>query len=542
MKSKLLNYACIAIGCFCTVRAHTQTGITKYGTGALQNNTSGDYNSAFGNYALYANTTGTYNTAAGYLSLRYNTMGNFNTAFGTRSLYYNSTGGNNTASGYQALYLNTGGYGNTATGVSSMYSNTTGGYNTATGMFSLYNNTTGEGNSATGYRSLYFNTTGENNTAMGSNALHWNTTGTYNSAIGYRSLYFNSGGNFNTAAGSYALYKNTSGNNNTAVGDSSLSSGTTGSGNTAAGKQALSGNITGFNNTAIGYMADVNNPGLQNATAIGYNAVVNANNKVRIGNTAVTSIGGQVGWTIFSDGRYKENIKENIPGLTFINRLRPVSYTVNIKALETYYHKGQQQASSVVAKEDMATDAAAKIIHSGFVAQEVDEVAKKLNYDFDGVDKPANTEDLYGLRYANFIVPLVKAVQELSAMNEEKDAKIEALQKQFAAQQQQIDELKAGISGNAKTSLTVNGASLEQNVPNPFVGTTTIGYFLPQAYTAAQIVVADMSGKTWKKINISGRGKGSITFNASMLAAGMYHYTLLVDGRVADSKQMLLSK
>ena len=39
--------------------------------------------------------------------------------------------------------------------------------------------------------------------------------------------------------------------------------------------------------------------------------LVDASNKIRIGNTYVTSIGGQVGWTIFSDSRVKKNIKEN---------------------------------------------------------------------------------------------------------------------------------------------------------------------------------------------------------------------------------------
>ena len=32
-----------------------------------------------------------------------------------------------------------------------------------------------------------------------------------------------------------------------------------------------------------------------------------------------------------------------------------------------------------------------------------------------GVDAPQNEHDLYGLRYAEFVVPLVKAVQELAA-------------------------------------------------------------------------------------------------------------------------------
>src|SRR5438105_11889981 len=68
--------------------------------------------------------------------------------------------------------------------------------------------------------------------------------------------------------------------------------------------------------------------------AIGYNAQVDASNKIRIGNTDVTSIGGQVGWTMFSDGRYKKNIKENVPGLEFINQLRPITYTVDLLGLD----------------------------------------------------------------------------------------------------------------------------------------------------------------------------------------------------------------
>ena len=50
-----------------------------------------------------------------------------------------------------------------------------------------------------------------------------------------------------------------------------------------------------------------------------------------------------------------------------------------------------------------------KIIFSGFVAQEVEKAAKEVNYDFSGVDKPGRENGLYGLSYAEFVVPLVKA-------------------------------------------------------------------------------------------------------------------------------------
>ena len=54
-----------------------------------------------------------------------------------------------------------------------------------------------------------------------------------------------------------------------------------------------------------------------------------------------------------------------------------------------------------------------------------------MNYDFSGVDAAKNDKDLYGLRYAEFVVPLVKAVQELSKMNDEKDETLDDLKAKF---------------------------------------------------------------------------------------------------------------
>ena len=48
---------------------------------------------------------------------------------------------------------------------------------------------------------------------------------------------------------------------------------------------------------------------LENATAIGANAVVDASNKIRLGNTAVSVIEGQVAYTFTSDKTQKENFK-----------------------------------------------------------------------------------------------------------------------------------------------------------------------------------------------------------------------------------------
>jgi hypothetical protein len=53
-----------------------------------------------------------------------------------------------------------------------------------------------------------------------------------------------------------------------------------------------------------------------------------------------------------------------------------------------------------------------KIKMTGFLAQDVETAAKSIGYNFSGVDVPKNSNELYSLRYSDFVVPLVKAVQE----------------------------------------------------------------------------------------------------------------------------------
>jgi hypothetical protein len=152
--------------------------------------------------------------------------------------------------------------------------------------------------------------------------------------------------------------------------------------------------------------------------------MVTASNQVRIGNTAVTSIGGEVNWTAFSDGRYKKNTKEDVPGLSFITKLRPVTYTLDVNSIDSKLKVKQPEGTGVKladetarliaalqpsSEEQKAKAEKAKVVYTGFVAQEVEEAAKALNYDFSGVDKPKGKEDFYGLRYGDFVVPLVKA-------------------------------------------------------------------------------------------------------------------------------------
>jgi hypothetical protein len=417
----------------------------------------------------------------------------------------------------------------------------TGNYNTGVGQFSLFSLTSGSWNTANGYQALYNNNNGSDNTANGSQAL-----------------FSHIDGDGNTAIGTAALYSNTSGENNTAVGYGSLSHNPTGFGNTALGAVSLY-NHNGSGNTAVGSFADVSTNNLTNATAIGSYAIVDESNKVRIGNTTVTSIEGQVGWTTPSDGRYKKDIKENVQGLAFINSLRPITYTVNVQRLNEYYNKGGKELSNneFSDKEDGAVNAeikkgedeASKIVYNGFIAQEVETAAKKLNFEFSGVDKPQNKDGLYGLRYDNFVVPLVKAVQELSQKNDLLNLKISEFEnlkienEELKARIQKI-ERRIGVNSDLKASspVVLNDASLEQNIPNPFFNNTSVKYILPSKFTTAQIIITDKSGKQLKQLNISGSGNGVVNIDASALSPGAYNYSLIVDGRIISSKQMIVGK
>jgi len=69
---------------------------------------------------------------------------------------------------------------------------------------------------------------------------------------------------------------------------------------------------------------------------------------------------------------------------------------------------------------------------SGFIAQEVEATAESLGYDFSGVDAPKNDKDFYGLRYAAFVVPLVKAVQEQQEYIESQEERLVEMEQKMA--------------------------------------------------------------------------------------------------------------
>uniref|UniRef100_UPI003017C443 tail fiber domain-containing protein n=1 Tax=Chryseobacterium sp. VD8 TaxID=3081254 RepID=UPI003017C443 len=313
-------------------------------------------------------------------------------SFGAGSLPDSSAGLGNTAFGAGALQANTTGFGNSAFGYNALNANTTGNRNSAFGRNTLMVNN-GSDNNAFGSNALTNNTTGEKNVAIGLVAMSKSTVGNSNTALGEGSMWLEATGDENTAVGSSANPSNTGANRNTSLGTNPMQHNTTGNDNTALGWKAnqhsLATPLTGSNMVAIGYTAGVSSIDPSNFIAIGYSAGPLGNNYIRLGNSSITTAAIQVAWSVTSDKRYKNDIKDSYLGLDFIKELRPVSY---------------------IRKNDDS-----KNREYGFIAQELQETLTKNG----ATDSAIVTEDkdtMLSVRYNDLFAPLVKTIQQQQAI------------------------------------------------------------------------------------------------------------------------------
>ncbi len=225
-------------------------------------------------------------------------------------------------------------------------------------------------------------------------------------------------------------------------------------------------------------------------------------------------------FTTLSDKRQKENIQTLSGSLDQIIRLQGVKYDLK---KEFAYDEAKISDESLKTKLDLERKG-----FIGFLAQDVYEVLPEVvSYDEDA--------DIYTMNYLRIIPVLVEAIKE---------------------QQTQIDDLKqlvASSSGSLKgaavsgTSLDEVGENMEltslfQNHPNPFSVETTIGYYLTENITSASLFVYDMTGKQLKNFNIYEKGSGEVIISSGELDAGLYMYSLVADGKLVGTKQMILTK
>jgi hypothetical protein len=267
------------------------------------------------------------------------------------------------------------------------------------------------------------------------------------------------------------------------------------------------------------------------------------------GSTYAGYFGGKVystgGYTT-SDQKLKQNIRDFTSAMDIINKLKPKQYEFRRDGNYKLMNLPQGSHFGLIAQDvekvlpDLVNDTK---FETAMAYPQAAEAALQQVHESGKTETQSEIIEFKALNYTELIPVLIKGMQELSRINDEKDTKINNLQKQ-------IDELKAIIISKnqnntlpqTETSTKITSASLAQNVPNPFTNTTTIKYTLPSKFTSAQIIISDKNGKQLKQLNISGSGNGTLYIDASILSSGTYQYSLIIDGKMVDTKQMILTR
>ncbi|MEO1261229.1 MAG: T9SS type A sorting domain-containing protein [Bacteroidota bacterium] len=123
------------------------------------------------------------------------------------------------------------------------------------------------------------------------------------------------------------------------------------------------------------------------------------------------------------------------------------------------------------------------------------------------------------------------------------EAEMEALRlqnEQLAKENQTIKMEMSSCCAEAAGNMNLPGSYLMQNSPNPFQTDTNIQYFIEDAATKAKIEIRNTEGVLLQSFNLDQKGIGNMSLDRRDFADGSYVYTLSVDGKIVDSKVMIL--
>jgi hypothetical protein len=258
-------------------------------------------------------------------------------------------------------------------------------------------------------------------------------------------------------------------------------------------------------------------------------------------------------WIIFEFGFSDQDLGLGADGSTkaFIDRTSGAYFTLS----DLRAKKDIEQAASVLEKvmqlevkkyhflENKTTDKK----HYGMIAQDVEKIFPEIVSHKVGKDR-----DLYAVNYSAYGVLAIKAIQEQQQKIEQQEQKIKEQEqinldqgKKIAALETKLEaalnngSISNAISNNNIISKEISNVTLEQNQPNPFNQTTVIHYHIPQG-AIGQINLFDANGVVVKTFKTNESGQAAI--NGNDLKAGAYTYTLVVNGKIAASKKLVLAK
>lgn len=227
--------------------------------------------------------------------------------------------------------------------------------------------------------------------------------------------------------------------------------------------------------------------------------------------------------TTLSDARYKSNIQQiSSSALAKISALNPVQYTMlsgeAIALANTEPTDTAATMTMTTSNEDLSK---ANQIHYGLLAQEVKELYPELVHE--------DAAGVMSINYTELIPLLIQAVQDLSEQ-------VSALSNSSSASARK----QAPKQPDSTTEAVV--VTLYQNNPNPFTEATIISYVVPVEAQKASIYIYNMVGEQLHKYDISAFGEGNVTISANELYAGTFLYSLVVDGKLIDTKQMIITQ
>ena len=158
--------------------------------------------------------------------------------------------------------------------------------------------------------------------------------------------------------------------------------------------------------------------------------------------------------------------------------------------------------------------------HYGLDADQLKEVFPDLVYE--------NEDGTKSINYVEMVPILIQAIKELSA-------KVEALE---GGKTIKKTKKTTGLTDAESVQLL----SLGQNKPNPFSTQTEIEVSVPETVQTAFLYVYDLQGKKVQQVDITARGKQMVKVDAADLADGMYLYSLIADGKVVETRRMIVEE
>lgn len=138
----------------------------------------------------------------------------------------------------------------------------------------------------------------------------------------------------------------------------------------------------------------------------------------------------------------------------------------------------------------------------------------------------------------------MSGLEELKKENTALKTQVQSLEARLAQLEAAVKSL-AAAGGSPKSGSQYVGdfPTLKQSDPNPFSESTEISYYLPENVSQAVLMVNRSSdGRQVLSMPLTAKGFNSITISATDLASGTYTCSLVADGKIVSSQQLLIVK